>query len=186
MRNQKNARCRLSGREKYGRYNECCSCGRSVRKIMRLIIAFSLIVTIFLTGAGMTGQTGPSCPNGPADPAEQGIRAVYAVSAEAAVRHAEKAAFADEEEPVWRKAEKKTSSDKSIWDKLKEKLPDIDMPDIDMPDIHLPDVDFFDFDEKTEKEKFREAIRKMDEMGISPEKLVERAWKLLEREGKRK
>ena len=60
----------------------------------------------------------------------------------------------------------RASADRTIWDKIKEKL---------------PKIDFSEFDQDTEKEKLREAIKKMDELGISPEKLVDRAWSFLNR-----
>jgi hypothetical protein len=142
-------------------------------------------MTIFLTGTGltdltgmtgMTGMTGPSCSNGPAASAVQALAAVPAVSTEAAVRRNGRASFADKADPVLQKTEKKAASGKSIWDKIKEKL-----PDIDLPDIKLPEISFSEFDGKAEKEKLREAVREMDEIGISPEKLVQRAWKFLNR-----
>ena len=60
----------------------------------------------------------------------------------------------------------RASADRTIWDKIKEKL---------------PKIDFSEFDQDTEKEKLREAIKKMDELGISPEKLADRAWSFLNR-----
>lgn len=185
MKNQKNARCSLSGSGKNGRNRAFDSRERSVGKFARRSIVFSLIMTIFLTGTGltdltgmtgMTGMTGPSCSNGPAAPAVQALAAVPAISAEAAVRRNGRASFADKADPVLQKAEKKAASGKSIWDKIKEKL-----PDIDLPDIKLPEINFSEFDGKAEKEKLREAVREMDEIGISPEKLVQRAWKFLNR-----
>lgn len=58
------------------------------------------------------------------------------------------------------------AANRSVWDKIKEKLPKFDLSH---------------FDKDTEKEKLREAIRKMDELGISPEKLVERIWNFVNR-----
>ena len=177
MKYQKKVRCSLSGSGKNGRNKAFDSRERSVGKFARRSIVFSLIMTIFLTGTGltdltgMTGMTGPSCSNGPAASAVQALAAVPAVSAEAAVRRNGRASFADKADPVLQKAEKKAASGKSIWDKIKEKLPDID----------LPEISFSEFDGKTEKEKLREAVREMDEIGISPEKLVQRAWKFLNR-----
>lgn len=182
MKNQKKVRCSLSGSGKNGRNRAFDSRERSVGKFARRSIVFSLIMTIFLTGTGltdltgMTGMTGPSCSNGPAASAVQALAAVPAVSAEAAVRRNGRASFADKADPVLQKAEKKAASGKSIWDKIKEKL-----PDIDLPDIKLPEISFSEFDGKAEKEKLREAVREMDEIGISPEKLVQRAWKFLNR-----
>ena len=179
MKNQKNARCSLSGSGKNGRNRAFDSRERSVGKFARRSIVFSLIMTIFLTGTGltdltgMTGMTGPSCSNGPAAPA---VQALAAVSTVAAVRRNGQASFADKADPVLQKAEKKAASGKSIWGKIKEKL-----PDIDLPDIKLPEINFSEFDGKAEKEKLREAVREMDEIGISPEKLVQRAWKFLNR-----
>ena len=177
MKYQKKVRCSLSGSGKNGRNKAFDSRERSVGKFARRSIVFSLIMTIFLTGTGltdltgMTGMTGPSCSNGPAASAVQALAAVPAVSTEAAVRRNGRASFADKADPVLQKAEKKAASGKSIWDKIKEKLPDID----------LPEISFSEFDGKAEKEKLREAVREMDEIGISPEKLVQRAWKFLNR-----
>lgn len=180
MKYQKKVRCSLSGSGKNGRNKAFDSRERSVGKFARRSIVFSLIMTIFLTGTGltdltgmtgMTGMTGPLCSNGPAASAVQALAAVPAVSTEAAVRRNGRASFADKADPVLQKAEKKAASGKSIWDKIKEKLPDID----------LPEISFSEFDGKAEKEKLREAVREMDEIGISPEKLVQRAWKFLNR-----
>ena len=44
---------------------------------------------------------------------------------------------------------------------------------------------FSKIDAKKEKEKLREAVRKMDEIGISPDRLVQRAWKFLNRKDNR-
>lgn len=185
MKYQKKVRCSLSGSGKNGRNKAFDSRERSVGKFARRSIVFSLIMTIFLTGrgltdltglTGLTDMTGPSCSNGPAASAVQALAAVPAVSTEAAVRRNGRASFADKADPVLQKAERKAASGKSIWDKIKEKL-----PDIDLPDIKLPEISFSEFDGKAEKEKLREAVREMDEIGISPEKLVQRAWKFLNR-----
>lgn len=59
------------------------------------------------------------------------------------------------------KASAKAADDSSVFDKIKKKLSEIDR--------------------KAEKEKFREAVQMLDEKGISPEKLVQRAGRFLGR-----
>ena len=142
---------------------------RNMAKTAGRIIALSLIMAIWTDGSGLIVR---SCPAAKARPVGT------VVSAEAAVRPSLKAASADAADsagPAGQKAEKK-DADQGMPDKIKEKL-----PDIDLPDIHLPDLDFSKPDSKAEKEKLREAVRKMDEIGISPERLVQRAWKFLNR-----
>ncbi len=151
MRNQKKARCSLS-------------------KTAGRIIALTLIMAVWTGGTELTARSGR---------AVQGVAAVAAVSAEAAVRQAGKTAFADAADSAGQNAEKKGAA-KSIPDKIKEKLPDIDLPDLDLPDLH-----FSKFDAKTEKEKLSKAVRKMDEIGISPERLVQKAWDFLNRKDNR-
>lgn len=138
---------------------------RSLPKSAGRIITLSLIMVILTEGAGLTAWSGQPV---------QGVNAVAAVSAEAAVRPSGKAAFVDTADPAVLSAEKK-DADQSILDKIKRKLPDIDLPDFDISKI----------DAKEEKEKLREAVREMDEIGISPERLVERAWKFLNRKDNR-
>ena len=148
---------------------------RNMAKTAGRIMALSLIMAIWTAGAGVAVRF-RSCP------AVEGRPVVTVVSAEAAVRSSWNAASADAADsagPAEPKAEKK-DADKGMPDKIKEKL-----PDIDLPDIHLPDLDFSKPDSKTEKEKLREAVRKMDEIGISPERLVQRAWKFLNRKDNR-
>ena len=148
---------------------------RNMAKTAGRIIALSLIMAIWTTGAGVAVRF-RSCP------AVEGRPVVTVVSAEAAVRSSWNAASADAADsagPAEPKAEKK-DADQGMPDKIKEKL-----PDIDLPDIHLPDLDFSKPDSKAEKEKLREAVRKMDEIGISPERLVQRAWKFLNRKDNR-
>lgn len=60
---------------------------------------------------------------------------------------------------------------RGIWDRIREKL---------------PEIDFAEFDADAEKEKLREAVRTMDELGISPEMLVRNAWDFLSRKENRK
>ena len=125
MKYQKKVRCSLSGSGKNGRNKAFDSRERSVGKFARRSIVFSLIMTIFLTGrgltdltglTGLTDMTGPSCSNGPAASAVQALAAVPAVSTEAAVRRNGRASFADKADPVLQKAERKAASGKSIWD----------------------------------------------------------------------
>lgn len=75
----------------------------------------------------------------------------------------------------------KAASGGGAWEKILDKLPDIDLPEIDLPDIKLPEVDFSKIDREAEKEKLRKAVRTMDELGISPEKIAQRAWEFLSR-----
>lgn len=60
---------------------------------------------------------------------------------------------------------------RGIWDRIREKI---------------PEIDFAEFDADAEKEKLREAVRTMDELGISPEMLVRNAWDFLNRKENRK
>ena len=156
MRNQKKARCSLS-------------------KAAGRIIALTLIMAVWTGGTELTARSGR---------AVQGVAAVTAVSAEAAVRQAGKTAFADAADSAGQNAEKKEAA-KSTPDKIKEKLPDIDLPGIDLPDLDLPDLHFSKLNPETEKEKLRKAVRKMDEIGISPERLVQKAWDFLNRKDNR-
>lgn len=139
---------------------------RTLSKVAGQIAALSLIMAIFICGSGLSVLSSS---------ADTGTSFVTVLSAEAAVRPTWKAAFADAADSAEPKAEKK-DADQGIPDKIKEKL-----PDIDLPDIHLPDLDFSKIDAKEEKEKLREAVRKMDEIGITPERLVQRAWNFLNR-----
>ena len=172
MRNQKKARCSLS-------------------KAAGRIIALTLIMVVWTGGTELTAWSGQ---------AVQGEAAVTAVSAEAAVRQAGKTAFADVADLSVRQAGKTAFADaadsagqnaekkeaaKSTPDKIKEKLPDIDLPGIDLPDFDLPDLHFSKLNPETEKEKLRKAVRKMDEIGISPERLVQKAWDFLNRKDNR-
>ena len=172
MRNQKKARCSLS-------------------KTAGRIIALTLIMVVWTGGTELTAWSGQ---------AVQGEAAVTAVSAEAAVRQAGKTAFADAADSSVRQAGKTAFADaadsagqnaekkeaaKSTPDKIKEKLPDIDLPGIDLPDFDLPDLHFSKLNPETEKEKLRKAVRKMDEIGISPERLVQKAWDFLNRKDNR-
>ena len=172
MRNQKKARCSLS-------------------KAAGRIIALTLIMAVWTGGTELTAWSGQ---------AVQGEAAVTAVSAEAAVRQAGKTAFADVADLSVRQAGKTAFADaadsagqnaekkeaaKSTPDKIKEKLPDIDLPGIDLPDLDLPDLHFSKLNPETEKEKLRKAVRKMDEIGISPERLVQKAWDFLNRKDNR-
>ena len=172
MRNQKKARCSLS-------------------KAAGRIIALTLIMVVWTGGTELTAWSGQ---------AVQGEAAVTAVSAEAAVRQAGKTAFADAADSSVRQAGKTAFADaadsagqnaekkeaaKSTPDKIKEKLPDIDLPGIDLPDLDLPDLHFSKLNPETEKEKLRKAVRKMDEIGISPERLVQKAWDFLNRKDNR-
>ena len=172
MRNQKKARCSLS-------------------KAAGRIIALTLIMVVWTGGTELTAWSGQ---------AVQGEAAVTAVSAEAAVRQAGKTAFADVADLSVRQAGKTAFADaadsagqnaekkeagKSTPDKIKEKLPDIDLPGIDLPDLDLPDLHFSKLNPETEKEKLRKAVRKMDEIGISPERLVQKAWDFLNRKDNR-
>ena len=172
MRNQKKARCSLS-------------------KAAGRIIALTLIMVVWTGGTELTAWSGQ---------AVQGEAAVTAVSAEAAVRQAGKTAFTDAADSSVRQAGKTAFADaadsagqnaekkeaaKSTPDKIKEKLPDIDLPGIDLPDLDLPDLHFSKLNPETEKEKLRKAVRKMDEIGISPERLVQKAWDFLNRKDNR-
>ena len=172
MRNQKKARCSLS-------------------KTAGRIIALTLIMAVWTGGTELTARSGR---------AVQGVAAVTAVSAEAAVRQAGKTAFTDAADSSVRQAGKTAFADaadsagqnaekkeagKSTPDKIKEKLPDIDLPGIDLPDLDLPDLHFSKLNPETEKEKLRKAVRKMDEIGISPERLVQKAWDFLNRKDNR-
>lgn len=65
----------------------------------------------------------------------------------------------------------RTVDGRGIWEKIREKLPEIDLAE---------------FDADAEKEKLREAVRTMDELGISPEMLVRNAWDFLSRKENRK
>ena len=161
---------------------------RSLSRTAVQIIALSLFMAIWAGGAGVPAR---SCP------AIEEMTSVTTVTAEAAVRQPGKsalrdaeeaatavsypgeAAFADAADPAGLNAEKK-NADQSIPEKIKKRLPDINLPDID-----LPDLDFSKIDAKKEKEKLREAVRKMDEIGISPDRLVQRAWKFLNRKDNR-
>ncbi len=62
--------------------------------------------------------------------------------------------------------EESKEADGGILDRIREKL---------------PDIEFAEFDADAEKEKLREAIRTMDELGVSPEMLVKNAWEFLNR-----
>lgn len=93
------------------------------------------------------------------------VMSLTALTAEAAVRQNGQKAFADTGTRA-RPEQKEAAADGSIWDKIREKL---------------PEIDFSEFDGEAEKEKLREAVRKMDEIGISPEKLARRAWEFVTR-----
>ena len=58
----------------------------------------------------------------------------------------------------------------NVWDKIRKRL---------------PEIDFAEFDKDREKEKLREAIRTMDDLGISPEMLVKNAWSFINRKENR-
>ena len=135
---------------------------RGLSVLISRIITFTMVLAIGSAAAS---------PARPGDPTVELIPAVRAVRAEAAVRQSVQsiqsgeAALADKEYPALMKAEK-TAADDSIWDKLRERL---------------PEIDFSKIDTEAEKEKLREAVRTMDELGISPEKLAHRAWEFLTR-----
>ena len=105
-----------------------------------------------------------------------------AVPAEAAAVPAEPAAVRTEaaagqvrpapaDEPAGDSSKGRTVDGRGIWEKIREKLPEIDLAE---------------FDADAEKEKLREAVRTMDELGISPEMLVRNAWDFLSRKENRK
>ena len=103
----------------------------------------------------------------PAEPA--------AVRTEAAAVRAEAEAGqvrpAPADEPAGDSSKGRTVDGRGIWEKIREKLPEIDLAE---------------FDADAEKEKLREAVRTMDELGISPEMLVRNAWDFLSRKENRK
>ena len=98
-----------------------------------------------------------------------------AVRTEAAAVRAEAEAGqvrpAPADEPAGDSSKGRTVDGRGIWEKIREKLPEIDLAE---------------FDADTEKEKLREAVRTMDELGISPEMLVRNAWDFLSRKENRK
>lgn len=55
------------------------------------------------------------------------------------------------------------------------------LPKIRLPHVELPEMDLSGFNGGSEKEKLREALKTMDDLGISPAKLVRRAWEFLSR-----
>lgn len=75
------------------------------------------------------------------------------------------------DEPAGDSSKSRTVDGRGIWEKIREKLPEIDPAE---------------FDADAEKEKLREAVRTMDELGISPEMLVRNAWDFLSRKENRK
>ena len=78
---------------------------------------------------------------------------------------------ASSEDPAGDPSKRRAVDGRGIWDKIREKL---------------PEIDFAEFDADAEKEKLREAVRTMDELGISPEMLVRNAWDFLSRKENRK
>lgn len=98
-----------------------------------------------------------------------------AVTAEPAAVRTEAAAGqawpAPADEPAGDSSKGRTVDGRGIWEKIREKLPEIDLAE---------------FDADAEKEKLREAVRTMDELGISPEMLVRNAWDFLSRKENRK
>lgn len=98
-----------------------------------------------------------------------------AVRTEAAAVRAEAEAGqvrpAPADEPAGDSSKGRTVDGRGIWEKIREKLPEIDLAE---------------FDADAEKEKLREAVRTMDELGISPEMLVRNAWDFLSRKENRK
>ena len=98
-----------------------------------------------------------------------------AVRTEAAAVRAEAEAGqvrpAPADEPAGDSSKGRTADGRGIWEKIREKLPEIDLAE---------------FDADAEKEKLREAVRTMDELGISPEMLVRNAWDFLSRKENRK
>ena len=52
-------------------------------------------------------------------------------------------------------------------------------PKISLPHIELPEIDFSKISKETEKERLREALESMDDLGISPKKLVRRVWNVI-------
>ncbi len=98
-----------------------------------------------------------------------------AVRTEAAAVRAEAEAGqvrpAPADEPAGDSSKGRTVDGRGIWEKIREKL---------------PEIDFAEFDADAEKEKLREAVRTMDELGISPEMLVRNAWDFLSRKENRK
>lgn len=56
---------------------------------------------------------------------------------------------------------------------------------ISLPRIELPEVDFSKITPESEKKRLREAISALDDLGLSPEKLAERAWDFLGRKENR-
>jgi hypothetical protein len=75
-----------------------------------------------------------------------------------------------EQEQAGDSSKSRTVDGRGIWEKIREKLPEIDLAE---------------FDADAEKEKLREAVRTMDELGISPEMLVRNAWDFLSRKENR-
>jgi coenzyme F420-reducing hydrogenase delta subunit len=75
------------------------------------------------------------------------------------------------EDPAGDSSKSRAVDGRGIWEKIKERL---------------PEIDFAEFDAAAEKEKLREAVRTMDELGISPEMLVRNAWDFLSRKENRK
>jgi len=61
-------------------------------------------------------------------------------------------------------------------------LPDIGLPKPKLPKLNIPDLPSdFHIDKATEKKRLAEAIRQLDEYGLSPEKLVEHFWDYISR-----
>ena len=97
---------------------------------------------------------------------------VPAVSAEVLTGSAAvQVSVASSEDPAGDPSKRRAVDGRGIWDKIREKL---------------PEIDFAEFDADAEKEKLREAVRTMDELGISPEMLVRNAWDFLSRKENRK
>lgn len=97
---------------------------------------------------------------------------VPAVSAEVLTGSAAvQVSAASSEDPAGDPSNRRAVDGRGIWDKIREKL---------------PEIDFAEFDADAEKEKLREAVRTMDELGISPEMLVRNAWDFLSRKENRK
>lgn len=78
---------------------------------------------------------------------------------------------ASAEDPAGDSSKSRAADGRGIWEIIKERL---------------PEIDFAEFDAAAEKEKLREAVRTMDELGISPEMLVRNAWDFLSRKENRK
>ena len=66
-------------------------------------------------------------------------------------------------------------------------MPGISFPKIELPETGFPKPDLSAFDGEAEKKKLREAVELLDKMGLTPEKLLERAWDAIRRpENKKK